>query len=205
MIQDEDLLNKVVNSEQNHKQFLDKILLEAINFRFLSEGYTPNFSFQGWIHRPEGFLSKMSERLEKNHETYSLFLQVNFDGRGNLFCSRAAETLNIGNTETKWFFSDIVAGNTVKFLRFFGELYEKTSYFGMVDIGVGLKGLENSIDFGMRNYFSNYRYFENDDYYRTKRTSASTLKEDSKQIASDLVLPLISAMTQGKYNPFINN
>ncbi len=205
VIQDEDLLNKVVNSEQNHKQFLDKILLEAINFRFLSEGYTPNFSFQGWIHRPEGFLSKMSERLEKNHETYSLFLQVNFDGRGNLFCSRAAETLNIGNTETKWFFSDIVAGNTVKFLRFFGELYEKTSYFGMVDIGVGLKGLENSIDFGMRNYFSNYRYFENDDYYRTKRTSASTLKEDSKQIASDLVLPLISAMTQGKYNPFINN
>lgn len=205
VIQDECLLDKARDLEQSHKQFLDKILLEAINSNFSYQNYHPNFSFQGWIHCPEGYLSKMSERSESNYKKDSLFLEVNFDGSGNLFCSRAAETTNESETDTKWFISDIVAGNTINFLEFFGAFYEKASYFGMVDIAVGLTGLKNSIDSRFHNNISlsTHRYFKNDVYSRTKRVSAMLLRENPKEVASDLVLPLISAMSQGRYNPFI--
>jgi hypothetical protein len=136
VLQDEYLLDKASALEQRHKDFLNRILLEANNSNVQFQDYYPKFSFQGWIHCPEGYLSKMAERSESSNENHSLFLQVNSDGSGNLFCSRAAETRNERDIETKSLFSNIDAGNTNQFLDFFRVINEKSFYFGMVDIGI---------------------------------------------------------------------
>jgi hypothetical protein len=145
----------------------------------------------------------MYDPITNKHERLALYLEAQFDGGGTMFCNRGAETVNQGGNLVKWFFSDVVAGNTTKFLVFFGELYKRASYFGMVDIGVGLTGLENSIEFEIRNnLFLKTYYYEKSSYKRTKRVSAMLLEENPKQVASDLLMNLISAISQGKYNPF---
>ena len=73
----------------------------------------------------------------------------------------------------------------------------------MVDIGVGLTGLKNRFPFEMQNYFGAKNYpYDKSDFRRFKRVSAMLLKENPKQVASDLLMPLISAVSQGRYNPF---
>ncbi len=205
VIQDDSIMEKALLPEQNHIQLLNTILSKVIESDIFTKQYHPDFFIKDWIRRPEGYLNKMWETLAGNYDMHTLHLEANFDGSGNLFCSRAAEAAKEGNNEVKWFFADIVAGSTVKFLALFGELYKRASYLGMVDIGVGLTGLENSVDIEIRNYvFANTYHYDKPNYRRTKRVSAMLLEENPKQVASDLLMPLINAISQGRVNPFID-
>lgn len=203
VLQDENILDKALSPGQNHIQLLNTSLLKVIESDIFPERYEPDFYVRGWTHSAEGFLSRISDPRSDDHERLALFLEVNFDGGGSVFSNRAAETVKGRDNEDKWFFSDIVAGTTTKFLAFFGELYKRASYFGMVDIGVGLTGLEGSIEQVIRSsIFGKKGRYEKSDYRRTKRVPAMLLEEDPGQVAADLLMPLITAVSQGKYNPF---
>jgi len=45
--------------------------------------------------------------------------------------------------------------------------------------------------------------FAESDYKRAVRVSAAAIKENPKQFAAQLVMPLISAISQGTDNPFV--
>lgn len=204
VLHDENILENALSTGQNYNQLLNTTMAEILKSDIFRDTYVPDFYVRNWIRNSEGFLSKICEPTADNYEKFALFIETNFDGSGSLFCNRAAETFTRGDIETKTFFSDIVAGNTIKFLAFFGELYKKASYFGMVDIGVGLTGLENSIEDNIRNnFFGGNHYYTKSTYERTKRVSAILLAEKPKEVASDLLLRLIDGITQGKYNPFV--
>jgi hypothetical protein len=79
------------------------------------------------------------------------------------------------------------------------------SFFeGMVDIGVGLTGLQGSIEYNVGNMvLRTVPVYEKSDYRRTVRVSTVILRENPKKVASDLLMRLISAVSHDKYNPFI--
>lgn len=203
VLQDESIFEKALSSGQNYNQLLNTTIAKIIESNIFGKDYEPNFLVRNWVRNSEGFLSKMCEPTADNFERLALYLEANFDGSGSMFCNRAAETFTRGDIENKYFFSDIVAGNTIKFLAFFGKIYKKASYLGVVDIGVGLTGLENSIEDNVRNniFGGNHRYTKST-YQRTKRVSAMLLDEKPKEVASELLLRLIDGVSQGKYNPF---
>lgn len=203
VLTDDGILDKALLPGQTYNQFLNTSVAGIIESDIFSKPYEPDFYVRNWIRSADGFLSKMCEPSADNSEKFALYLEANFDGSGTMFCNRAAETMNQENERVKWFFSDIAAGNLAKFLALFGELYKKASYLGMVDIGVGLTGLENSFEYNTRNNFfgGNHRYGK-PNYKRTTRVSAMFLEENPIQVASDLLMRLIDAVSQGKYNPF---
>jgi len=203
VFQDQNMLDRARLPEQNHIQLLNTSLEKIILSDVFTVPYEPDFQVRRWIQSAEGFVSKISDPSVDKYERHTLYLEVNFDGSGSVFCSRAAETVKERDNEVKWFFSDIVAGTTIKFLALFSELYKKASYFGMVDIGVGLTRLEGSFEFVIRDSILGRKVrYEKSDYRRTKRASVMQLEENPKQIAADLLLPLINAVSQNKYNPF---
>lgn len=203
VLHDDSILDKALLPEQNYNQLLNTSLDKIIVSDVFSKPYEPNFYVKGWTRNADGFLCKMYEPLNGFIDS-ALYLEVNFDGSGTMFCNRAAESVNQESKDLKWFFSDAVAGNTTKFLALFGEIYKRASYFGMVDIGVGLTGLENSFEYNTRNnYFGRNSLYTKPNYQRTKRVSAMLLEDNPKQVASDLLMRLIDAVSQGKYNPFI--
>lgn len=203
VLQDDSILDKALLPGQNYNQLLNTSLTKIIESNIFSIRYEPDFYVKGWIRNAEGFLSKIYDPRADDYERLALYLEANFDGSGNMFCNRAAETSKRGNEEYKCFLSTVVAGNTTKFLAFFGELYKRASYFGMVDIGVGLTGLENSFECDIKNnLFGRFNRYTKSNYQRTKRVSAMLLEDNPKQVASDLLMRLIDAVSQGKYNPF---
>lgn len=205
VLQDENILDKASLSEQNHIQLLNTSLVKVIESGIFSKSYEPDFYVKNWVRRADGYLSKMYEPSAINYAEYALYLEVNLDGSGSVFCNRAAETVSKPTGEVKWFLSDVVAGITMKSLALFSEFYKRASYFGMVDIGVGVTGLVGSSEFNTRNNIMGKSYhYDKSDYRRAKRVSAMLLEENPEQVATDLLMPLINAVSQGRYNPFIN-
>lgn len=194
-----------LNEQQLLNSLMDKVRGKDI-FPYIN--YSIDFpSPNRWIHQTNGYLGKLSvadsEYRTPNSET--LELKVGFNGSGNLFCGYAGKTALANNhePEVKFFFDDIAASNTTRFLAFFGCLYEFSYYTGMVDVGIALTGLENAV--WDNNYQRQLRplYTHNEsEYLRVIRTSALALKENPKKVASDLLMRLITTISQGKSKSF---
>jgi hypothetical protein len=91
-------------------------------------------------------------RFSREHEgkaSYSALCDVNFDGRGQLFCGRVADRLPPKPYEADQpgrlvIFEQIVAGNLASFFALMGELYAAAGYAGVVDIGIALTGIQGT-------------------------------------------------------------
>jgi hypothetical protein len=185
---------------------LSKQIEDVVKRNVLPKDASPRFrSPYEWILRPEGYFGKMEypnpddDRPNKR----TLNIQINFDGSANLLCGRAADTLGRHDEKTKYFFEDSVAGYTTKFLDLLANIYDQADYLGMVDIGVGLTGLNGSVAYNMKWSFSDEAHnYDESEYRRTIRTSALLLIENPQQISSELLMPIISAISQGRANPF---
>jgi hypothetical protein len=127
-------------------------------------------------------------------------LQVDFDGTGYLFVGGAGEQLENGASVL---YLSFVAGWTTRFLALLGSLYESAHYFGTVDIGVALVGMQGRIpdsnNIRIRAYAIPY---ERDEYRRTSRASAFELKDEPSTVSRGLVMPLFDTMLQGLIDPF---
>jgi hypothetical protein len=107
-----------------------------------------------------------------------------------------------GRQKRKEFFSSIVAGNTTRFLALLGDLYQKGSYLGMVDTAIAVTGLKGALLHQPRNPFSELPRYEGEVYQRAHRTSAASLRDGPKEVAAELLMRLMDAMSQGKHDPF---
>lgn len=188
------------------KKFLSEIVLIVLKSGHFHDAYEPNFSVPNqWTLYPDGYLGKMryADENDKRPNSHTLNIKINFDGSGELFCGRAGETAQNRREEIgKVFISEIVAGNTVKFLALFGELYKLSSYFGTTNIGVGLTGLEGSTPYSTNWYYThNNQTYDKSEYIKTLKLSAFTLIENPLEAASDLLSPIIEAISQGRINP----
>lgn len=168
----------------------------------IPSSWHPDFYGQmSWRHTDNGFTTRRGGRESGNPRELAdvLEVEVDLDGTLHLFCGRAAER----EGESFLFFPEVVAGVTTRGLVLAGELYQKSRHLGMVDIGVAVTGLKGSIpNPGRSLLFSSSTPYGRDEYRRTTRTSAATLKDDPMSVAEGLLLPLFNAISQGALNPF---
>lgn len=200
---DDTILTKALSSGQSHKELLRVLVQSAADTSVYEDRYSPDFQQPSvWTRRPDGYFGRLQDASETSRrpDAYTLHLQINLDGSARLFCGRAADAT--GSRGGKEFISTIVAGNTTRLLALLGDLYEKASYFGMVDVAVAVTGLNGSVLHRPRNPFSDLPRYEGRDYRRSSRSSAELLKESPKQVAAALLMPLLDAISQGTENPF---
>ena len=67
---------------------------------------------------------------------------IGLNGGGRLFCGGAARKSNDGRL---LLIENLLAGLTTRFLRVMGDLYAAAAYFGQVDIGLAVTGLEGAL------------------------------------------------------------
>jgi hypothetical protein len=193
--------NGELPEKEAHSRLLNELVGAAMQDDIYKHSYVPDFSQGTWTLRPDGYINKMSQYVDGNYKTPSLFVRVNFDGSGALFCSRAAEPKEDGGVESKWFIPQIVAGNTTRFLALLGQLYEKAEYFSMVNIAIAVTNLRGSVSSSFFNRTQPSRFEEND-FRKEIRTSSAELREKPREVAAKLVMPLIDAISQGFDKPF---
>lgn len=200
---DDTILTKALSSGQSHKELLRALVQSAVDPSVYEDQYSPDFQQPSvWTRRPDGYFGRLQDgsEISRRPDAHTLHLQINLDGSARLFCGRAADAT--GSRGRKEFISTIVAGNTTRLLALLGDLYEKASYFGMVDVAVAVTGLNGSVLHRPCNPFSDLPRYEGRDYRRSSRSSAELLKEDSKRVAAGLLMPLMDAISQGTENPF---
>jgi hypothetical protein len=83
-----------------------------------------------------------SEASNPKHITSLSELRINIDGRGHLFVGRATDTAL--NDAHPLIVEVVIAGNFEAFLAVMGLLYTSAGYYGHVDLGVALTGIEGA-------------------------------------------------------------
>lgn len=133
---------------------------------------------------------------------------VNFDGRGQLFCGRAADRLDRKEYEAEQpgqlvIFEQIVVGNLASFLALMFELYDAAGYFGPVDIGIALTGIRDAQAFRVARGFSNpYSAYPDDSYMKVARVDAEELRS-ARLLTASLLSRFFEALVGPGFDPFV--
>jgi hypothetical protein len=126
---------------------------------------------------------------------------VNLDGRGQLFCGRAAETLRTGQYVI---FEILVAGNTASFFAAMAAVYSAAGYHGHVDVGVAVTGIEGAASYHRiesHAFSSDFRYSA-PAFTRTARIAAAEL-QDAEGVTRSLLRHFYEASSGiDGYDPF---
>lgn len=198
----DNLLDQAIIEGQTRQSLLRSLVEMAGKPEVFPRMFSPDFHPpSNWVQRTEGLLGKMYARnTDKPKDIINL--QIDFNGSGHLFCGRAAELID----GTFLFFPSLVAGITIRFLKLLGELYDKAKYLGMVDIGVGIIGLQGSIPYYEKRYLSRqFVLYDRNEYNKTDRVSSLVLKDDPEDSAKRLLMPIFDALSQNQLDPFNRN
>ncbi len=203
VVHSEDLLDRA-KGDQHAAQFLNGLFSAAASPAVFSEQYSPDLSHNNaYDRRADGWAVYQGldrEGQPRDDPSSVLELRVDLDGTGHLFCGRAAERHD-GRFDL---FEVIVAGLATRFMSVVGGLYRAGNYHGPVDVGLAVTGLEGVVSYALRSRRLGFspRPYDRDEYRRTGRFMASTLRDDPRSAARKLVLPLVRATTQERYDPF---
>lgn len=203
VLRDDDILIKARKSGESSEDMLSTLIEEVrMNDVYDIQSYSPDFMRppKGWKRHPEGFVGKMVYASENDPrpDAHTLQIRVNLDGSASLFCGRASDT----TAGEKYFISSIVEGNTVRFLALLGRLFDRASYFSLVDIGLVITDLLNCVPFETRSRFYDPPRYDGPDYRKTVRVSALKLLDCPRDIASQLLTPVFEAVSQNTLRPF---
>lgn len=199
---DEDLFDRA-RGELSAERFFQGLISEALKREVYAKSYSPDLSSNNtYERRADGWATSRGlggEWWDFEDPSHVIDLEVDLDGRGRLFCGRAADTHN-GRLLV---FEAIVAGLTTRFLALMGSLYASGAYFGQVDVGLAVTNLKDGISYVLSQRIGVHANPYNKDVYRrTARFSASMLREQPRDAARKLVLPLARALSRESYDPF---
>ena len=159
-------------------------LMATVNSTELQGAYGPSLGHSPYLRRHGAdmwrWATRSVEDIDPNGSdpTSLVTLDVNLDGRGQLFCGRATDTRVRDPDRPPRVIEIVIAGNVEAFFTVMGAIYEAAGYHGAVDVGVaitGVKGAES--ERANRNYarFDLARY-PVDQYRRTDRVAAAELR-----------------------------
>lgn len=144
---------------------------------------------------------------EDNAARFQAQMEMNVDGRANLFVGRAGERESrnrLGVNDPLMIFESIIAGNLAAFFRIEAELFKLAEYHGQVDLGLSITGVRDG--FSARQAHASVIFdagsYQADVYPRTDRRAAGELL-DSEALVLRIVGPFFNALTgiEG-YDPF---
>jgi len=146
-------------------------------------------------------------RRDDGQPQYSARCDVNFDGRGQLFCGRAAARLSPKPYEPDQpgqlvIFEQLVAGNLASFFALMGELYAAAGYAGPVDIGIALTRISGAQALSVAQNFTNSATgYPEPDYLTDLRATASDL-EEPRGLTRRAMDRFFEALIRPDYDPF---
>ncbi len=208
VVLEEDMLD-LARGEQHVVQFLNGLFSAAMSEevfpRSHGKSYSPDLGDNNsFDRRADGWATSQglgADWPEVDPE-YVLRFEIGLDGRGSLFCGRAAERAKNGSLQL---FEDLVAGLTARFLCVLGGLYAAGTYLGPVDAGIAVTGLEGSVSCALSQHLISRHFlqpYDKNEYRRTERFSACILHDNPRFAARKLTLPLMRAITGEQYDPF---
>lgn len=183
-------------------------LLNSVHSTTLRGQYGPSLEQASHFTRrgaDEWRLSNASERyddLAANEViTSSVFLSINIDGRGALFCGRATDT-TIGS-DTPLIIEVLIAGNLEAFFASMAAIYEAAGYHGHLDVGVAITGIQGArSERRERAFGGGYFAYSAPRFSRTDRIAAGELAAPA-DVAHKLLRHFYEATTGiDSYNPF---
>jgi hypothetical protein len=123
---------------------------------------------------------------------------VNIDGRGWLFCGRAAEQLKSGLLAI---FEGIIASHVSLFFALMGAYYEAAGYYGQVDVGLAVIGISNGVSGSLSAGGHVVGHYAPPTFTRTERVLAAELREPEK-VASQMLRRLNDTTAGTDFDPF---
>jgi hypothetical protein len=136
----------------------------------------------------------LDSRSEKTRSR--VLCDVGMDGRGSMFCGRAAERGDGG----LYFFEQLTAGNLASFLSVMGELYRRAIYHGPVHVGVALTSIQGMQSGHIRGLSDPPRYGARE-YRQTRRVLAQELLEPAA-VARRMLQRLFDSTSGEGFDPF---
>jgi hypothetical protein len=199
----EGFFNSIAKNDKN----LPTICNEQIQFALQESIYKPNqispdFRIpREWINRVDGLLGPMGYETRDPEDQPGATLNIKIDDKGSihLFSGGAA-----GKQQDRMIIDHhAIAGITSRFLAFAGSLYQVAGYSGMLDVGIALTGLRNSVIL-TNNIRLQYtiKPCDFDKYKKTRRFSNLEVIDAPQKTAKYLVTPFFDAVSQGHLDPF---
>jgi hypothetical protein len=208
VVSDEGVLDRA-RGETHLGQFLNSLIYDALRPEVfkpkgMSELYPDLSAISDFRPSPRGWTTSQGFEQEWQRivgPKLALALEIGLDGSGYLFCGGVAEEYE----GRLLIYEDQVAGLTVRFLSVLGGLYDAAGYLGPVDVGVAVTGLRDGVSAALKDHRMlrhSLEPYNSERYLRTGRFMASSLREDPRTAARNLVLPLTRVITMGGYDPF---
>lgn len=205
---DEDIFNRA-RGERNTQNYLHHLMEASTKTEIFPNTLYPDFPSGRIERRANGWTSFQGlgrEWQERKDPEDVLELNVGLDGYGRLFCGRAGiDYRDRFDNSRSTVIEVLIAGLATRFAHIMGTIYAEGSYLGQVDMGIAVVGLRNraSLELTQKIRISvPPTPYDRDEYRRTGRFSAHTMKERPKDVARSLTMPLIDALTRDSFDPF---
>lgn len=165
---------------------LHRALANAAAERRTTQDYAPGLHGGPRWHRVGADAWRLSTQVEREPgpraARYVVSVEANIDGRGHLFCGRAAERRSARAEASKdeaplVIYESIIAGNLGGFLALMGALYAAGGYHGHVDIGGAVAGLQGGYSSTIPQHGFYTNPYNAETYPRTERVAAAALAE----------------------------
>jgi hypothetical protein len=148
VVQDESLISAAIDAIGDRME-LASWLRETASSSPLSRAYEPSIRSAGYLRRHGADAWRLStvpppereKRLTQDPTDFVDF-DFNFDGRGQVYFGRATDYRGEGERVV---FEVGIAGTLESFFSLMSALYERADYFGQVDVGVAVTGLQGAI------------------------------------------------------------
>jgi hypothetical protein len=135
-----------------------------------------------------------SERSSLDDITSLVDLNLYLDGYARLFCGRASDTGITRSPTTPLIIEVVIAGNVEAFFAVTALLYDAAGYYGAVDVGVAVTGIEGAESERATRGFESGPPYPSARFSRTDRIAAAQLK-DAPEVAQGLLHDLFDATT----------
>jgi hypothetical protein len=197
----------VIKGKKLH-EVINEVILQSGNRepKILNQMATDFIPPHIWKQRVDGLLGKMdyeSNNVERIPAS-TLDLNIDYNGFCHLIYGRAGERISENGPIT--IFAENIASLTYRFIASISALYDLAGHIGLVDLGLAITGIKESIVF-TQNWLLQSRLspFYQDFYKKTGCFSNLLILDNPESIAEYLVLPFINAISQNQINPFSKN
>lgn len=208
VVLDQEMWDRALRRQGGDEQQLLTCIREAGRKVTPIQGYDPALQTTLNWRRRGADVWTLDSTLNQGREldlAYHVQADINIDGLGYLFCSRAGERWKRTNNPHAplLIFESLIAGNFGAFLGMMGAYYEAAGYAGLVDLGIAVTNLTGGVSSHLqaRHILHEPPPYQAESFTRTDRVPASKLGEPEVMVQR-LLRRFFDALTGTWYEPF---
>lgn len=206
VVPDERIWERAVERRGGERELLDRLRAAAHAVRTAS-GFSPALAeTHNWRELgADAWTLDSTAHTQDFEPDKQVRVDVNVDGRGYLFCGRAAvpsKASEAAGPRSLLIFESLIAGNFAAFLAMAGALYADAAFVGPVDLGLAITGLEGSVSVAKsRELLSSPTPYRAESFTRARRFSASELVAPER-LTRALMQRFLDTVRHKDFDPF---